>query len=422
MNIIQINNTFSGTGVENVMRNLGTFLEKNNHKVYYIVSSSEKAVNSQIIKVHDLYDFLAEKIKSIDKLFKISLSYGGIPVDDLGNTLLKKVSINLRIFYPISSKRYEKIFTRIYTKLKPDIIHGHNIIIFTLAPIVSAKKLKLPTILTIHGVWPACPIASFMQLKTNKPCNVESWSKCKNYCSLPFINVAYYMRKLRQKLIANTDMFVAVSNYVKKKLCKFGYPSEKITVIHNGIDTNIFKPISNEYENYVLHIGRLSLYKGSHIVLALAKRMYKKYPQIKFIFVGRVSKSLVYIAKKLRNMIILGWVSLERLIDLYSKSLCVLVPSVRYEPFPLVVLEAMSCGAPVIASNRGGIPEAVKHGDNGFLIEPYDISSIEKYILYLYDNPPERRRLGRNARNTVVSRFSLKIMGEKYLSVYKQFL
>ncbi|GBD05343.1 N-acetyl-alpha-D-glucosaminyl L-malate synthase [bacterium HR20] len=101
--------------------------------------------------------------------------------------------------------------------------------------------------------------------------------------------------------------------------------------------------------------------------------------------------------------------------ELLSAADIFLLPS-QNESFGLAALEAMSCGVPVVASNVGGIPEVVSHGENGYLAEPGDIDRMARYCIELASNGKKWHRFSQAARNAAVERFSI----ERIIPLYEE--
>lgn len=420
MKILQINNKFSGAGAENVMKTLGKGLSEKGYKVYYAVYENVSKERAFIIKNPS-----TGVVNIINKINRIVQNFKNknFVITNPNKSLMKKISLNLRNFIPLEDLITKRSVSNIIKKIKPDIIHCHNILP-SLAPISVAKLYDIPVIVTLHGYWPVCPLSNCVQIKTNKICNYEDWKLCNRTCAYPFVDVENYMKKLRGFFIKNVDYVVVVSNYVKNKLVSFSYPEHKIIVIHNGIDTDVFKPTNSPLRPKVLHVGRLSYHKGSHIFLGVAKKMREIYPQIEFILIGSgLSRSK---SKQNDNVKYLDWLSASQLINMYSNALCTVVPSIWPEPHPLITLESMACKTPVIGSKLAGIKESIIDGKTGFLIETEDeetmINEISKKIIYFYENKKERIKMGENARLWVKKKFSKENMINQYIRIYKRVL
>lgn len=416
MRVLQVNDKFYGAGIENVMRNLGKCLRDRGIETYYATYENVKKDN--VFKIKNPINMLATMIYKLDKLK--SEKKGELAFHDPNKTLTKILSLNLREFIPMHDPVTEKSFQQIIKKVRPHVVHFHNVLP-SLSPIKVAKRNAIPTIASINNYWPICPLSNRMQIKTNKICDEKNWRACNKMCAFSFINVERYMKKLRDFIDKNVDCLIPASNYVKDRLVEYLYPEDRIVTIHNGIDTNIFKPISQSVDPLVIHIGRLSRHKGSHIFFRVAKELKKINPNIKFLLIG---SGLNWRSPKIQNIEYLGRISTFKLIGYYSNALCVVIPSIWPEPHPLVTLEAMACSTPVIGSKIAGIEESIIDKKTGYLIdlnnEEKMVKDIAEKIIYLYENKYIRINLGENARKIIKNKFSLQKMTREYIRVYEK--
>jgi len=128
----------------------------------------------------------------------------------------------------------------------------------------------------------------------------------------------------------------------------------------------------------------------------------------------------------------LGPVPDRELPALYRQAVALALPSVQHtcygrairvsELLGLVALEAMASGTPVVCSHLGGLPEIVQHGVTGFLVEPGDVAELRERLAELLGNPALAARLGRNARELVLARFTWRACAERCLAAYAELL
>jgi glycosyltransferase involved in cell wall biosynthesis len=209
---------------------------------------------------------------------------------------------------------------------------------------------------------------------------------------------------------------------------------QKIHVIPNGIDAEMFDGIDYdtafldkyalEKGSFLVYMGRLASLKGVHYLIEAFKNIKKEYEKLKLVIAGtgEFETHLRKIASGITDVFFVGYVGsimIKKL--LYENCLAVVVPSVL-ETFPMVILEAMACSTPVIASNVGGIPSLVEHGKNGFLVEAGDVRGLETYIKVLCENPNLGRNMGAIGRELVEKRFTAKKMAKHTLRVYESLL
>jgi glycosyltransferase involved in cell wall biosynthesis len=209
---------------------------------------------------------------------------------------------------------------------------------------------------------------------------------------------------------------------------------DKVCIIPNGIDPEIFDNIdcddafldryTLEKDNFVLYMGRLYSLKGIHYLIKAFQNLKKRHKLLKLVIAGKgeFEPYLRKIAQGTNDIIFIGYVdSIMVKKALYENCLTVVVPSM-YETFPMVVLEAMVCSKPVIASNVGGIRLMVKDGRNGFLVKPGDTKGIETSIRRLCEDPELSRKMGNIGRRLVEEEFSVDEMVNSTLKVYESLL
>jgi glycosyltransferase involved in cell wall biosynthesis len=235
-----------------------------------------------------------------------------------------------------------------------------------------------------------------------------------------------------------SDRIFAVSEKTKKDYVEQNQISaEKISVIYNGVDSNKFHPeVSRELirEKYslgdsliILTVGSGIVLKGCIFVLFAIKEILKVYPNLKLMMVGidpNHKERMINIAKKLgvqNSIIVINRIPNNQLPYYFSASDIVVVPSL-FENFPVVILEAMSSGKPVVASRVGGIPEAIKENETGLLFDPGNVSQMTEKIFYLLSDLELRRKLGEAGRRLVEKRFDWKIIGRTYQREFEKLL
>lgn len=183
--------------------------------------------------------------------------------------------------------------------------------------------------------------------------------------------------------------------------------------IYHGIDLEEFQLDLNK-EDYMLHLGAICERKGSHLAVQVALQTKKR-----LILAGKIDKNdrgyyQEHIEPYLEPDFIeyVGEVGGQRRINLFRKAQVLLFPSIWDEPFGLVMLEAMSCGTPVIAFKSGSVPEVIRDGKTGFIVRDLDaMCNATDAIHTIY---------GVYCREYVNQYFSLKHMLDNYESLYQR--
>jgi glycosyltransferase involved in cell wall biosynthesis len=174
------------------------------------------------------------------------------------------------------------------------------------------------------------------------------------------------------------DVYIALSEFARRKFIEGGLPAERIVVKSNFVAPG--PGAGDGRGGYALFAGRLSEEKGVRL-LAKAWEVLGDLPLL--VAGDGPLKSVVWPA----GVTTLGKVSQSRVLELMREARVLLFPSICYECAPMTVLEAFSCGLPVIASNLGSVPEFVTHGRNGLLFRPGDSEDLVRQVRWAFDHP-----------------------------------
>ena len=220
------------------------------------------------------------------------------------------------------------------------------------------------------------------------------------------------LARLVKWILSTADWLLTLSESSKRELVNIGLPEKKIDVYTYWINQNTFKPIDKKLAKrqlnwrgkfIVFFVGRLVEVKGVRELLNAAE-ITKEGIFYVLAGSGKLEKEVEAFAKRQKNLIFLGRVEHQKLPRYYSAADIVIVPSTHEEGFGRVILEALSCGTPVIGARRGAIPEALDESV-GRLIEVTP-ESIKKTVEYFYAHPEELQKLAKNARKYAEERFS----------------
>jgi glycosyltransferase involved in cell wall biosynthesis len=267
-------------------------------------------------------------------------------------------------------------------KIKFDVIFATWAYPDGFAAALIAKLLKKPLIIKVHGT----DINEFTQ---------------------------YYLRRtMIIYALSQADKVIAVSKALKQKIITLGIPESHIEVIFNGIDTNKFKPLSQIRireklnlpldKRIVLFVGYLKPVKGLNYLLdAFSLLVSKKNAPLSLFIVGEgESKQNLLVQVKERDIAdsveFVGAKPHEE-IPLWMNACDVFcLPSLN-EGLPNVVLEALACGKPVVATNVGGIPEIIENGECGLLVPPGNSTELANAIYAVinksFNSPKLRSRV-----------------------------
>jgi glycosyltransferase involved in cell wall biosynthesis len=235
---------------------------------------------------------------------------------------------------------------------------------------------------------------------------------------------------IERRLFSVSRGITAVSQPVADKIqqrlnCEGGC----VRVMWNGVDHIFFSP-SGEVQadpNNLLFVGRLAPGKGLRELILAFKLVVTRAPGARLSIIGDgplrdMTAALIRKNGLEDHVNLIGHVnSREEIRAHYRRAWGLIMPSL-HEGLPGVLLEAMACGTPVIATRVGGIPEVVRDEVNGILIPPGDADAIAGAACHLIRNADLRGRLGEAARGTIEKQFPWQIIGENYLSLYSDIL
>ena len=251
-----------------------------------------------------------------------------------------------------------------------------------------------------------------------------------------------YNLSLEQKIYTPDRHFIAISHGIKKELIKhFGIPAENISIIYHGVDIKSFCPFSEatdgasirqrirqemgfkEDDIVFLHVGALNTRKGLFKTLEVLKILRDNgFEKVKFLAVGQGDQNRLN--KTIRKLGIGDRVQLvshsKQVRDFYWASDLFFFPT-YYEPFGLVILEAMACGLPVATTTCAGAAELIEDRTSGILYErDTPAKEIVDQLNYFLKNPEQMKMMGEKARAIAVEH-SWQQVGQSYRSFYSRY-
>ncbi|MFC1521359.1 glycosyltransferase family 4 protein [Elusimicrobiota bacterium] len=308
------------------------------------------------------------------------------------------------------SKEYEEFLGH----ANPDIVHVHNMHYFSKPHAVILQEIcsrrGVPLVLTAHNSWD----------------------------DILFVDVTTHIKWTRT---------IAVSHFIKKELVGTGFDDQNITVVHHGIDLDIFKPNSKlgpTYEKHpqlkgrkvIFHPARMGMGKGCDISIKAMRMIKEQFPDALLVLAGTKNiidwgatqqREIAYFVDlvklfHLQNHCYINSFSLEEMPGLYNAADVIIYPSSAPEPFGLAMLESMATAKPIIVTKVGGMPEVIQDRINGHVIPRRDFDVLASRTIELLGNPRLRKRFGTTGRQIAQSQYTKEIMTKNTLAVYQQVL
>lgn len=306
-----------------------------------------------------------------------------------------------------------------------DIIHSHTWYTH-LAGCLLQQLYGAPLVLTTHSLEPQRP---WKAEQLGRAYEVTQW--------------------LERTAYSQAQGVIAVSEAMKEDVQRlYGVSPDKVIVIHNGIDPEVYQPTENTdvlskygidpQRPFVLFVGRISRQKGLGHLLAAAPHIMKDVQLVLCAGAAdtdRLSAEIKTQVGELKGSRDVIWIKAmlprEELVPLYSHAAVFVCPSV-YEPFGLINLEAMACGTPVVASAVGGIPDVVLDGETGYLVplgssKPQELPpgdaqlfshELAARINAVLEDPARAERMGKAGRARVLAHFTWSVVARRTFDFY----
>lgn len=321
------------------------------------------------------------------------------------------IAERIGIPYPILSIGAYKKFSDIIKKCDIVHAHGHPYMSSYLASKVATRYDK-PFVLTQHNTF----------------IDYQSWLNLFEHLNDHIIG---------KFVLREAEKVIVVSRKTLDYVLKIGVDRSKTSVMYNGVDTDFFHPMSQkksrsklglpEDKQLVLTVRRLVFKNGLDTFIEAASILTQDFPDLLFIIIGTgPNRSLI--EKRIRelqihnNVRLVGFIPESMLPLYYNAADCFVIPSSSGEGLPLVLLEAMACGLPVVATSVGGIPEIIEEMKNGVLIPPKDSEALARQISIFLLNKHQGLIIGKEARRIVEKRFTWEVNVRKLQAIYEELL
>jgi glycosyltransferase involved in cell wall biosynthesis len=310
---------------------------------------------------------------------------------------------------------------RIIEQEKPDIIHAHGWILYSVLPL--RKKYGIPIVATLHGYGYFCPRTNLV--RGNSICHDPSLSNCIQ-CTRGDYGIirslaAYQGISVNKNRLKSVDRFIATSSFVKDShLRHLRLEDQDVLVI-----PNFYKPDTGSGEksavnppaDFILFVGTLAPYKGLDLLIEAYRKLDTP---TKMLVMGY--RYLNYLYQSTDNMIVVTNVPHDNVMQAISKCRFAVLPSICPDAFPLVTLEAMSEGKAVIASDIGSFGEIVVNDRTGILVRPNDSDKLAEAMSCLLQKPELAAKMGEYGYRRFVENYTPNIVIPKIIDMYKSLI
>jgi glycosyltransferase involved in cell wall biosynthesis len=302
----------------------------------------------------------------------------------------------------------------------PDVVHVHNTF-----PLVSPSlywacaELNVPVVQTLHNFRLVCPQAMF--LREGKVCESclgrTPWPAVVHACyrsSRAQTSVLVGMLAVHKALHTfdrKVSRYIALSEFSREKFIEAGLRSDRIVVKPNFVENE--RHSESGVRRGFLFVGRLSPEKGIEVL----GEAWRTRSEMSLRVAGTGDLGAALGAQE--DVVMLGNLSSEQVKDEMKVALALVLPSICFENFPLVLVEAFASGLPVIASRIGALAELVEHGVTGLLFTPGDATDLAQKLRWAHAHPNEMAAMGRNARAVYQRRYTPEINLSQLTAIYR---
>lgn len=303
---------------------------------------------------------------------------------------------------------------------RPDVVHVHNTFPLISPSIYAAcTQAGVPVVQTLHNFRLLCPQAMF--LREGRVCE-----DCLGH--LPWRAAArgcYRDSRLQSSVLAGMlaahhtlgtwqrgiTRYIALNDFCRDKFIAGGLPAKRISVKPNFVD---FEAPGEESRHGFLFVGRLSPEKGLTVLSQAVCMM----DHVELRIAGSGPQAAVL--EGLHGVEMLGALARPQVQEEMRCASAIVVPSIWYETFGLVVIEAYASGTPVIASRLGSLAELVRDGETGLLFEPGDPAALAACLRWAQAHPYEMAVMGRRARARYEAEFTGERNYRQLMTIYQQ--
>ncbi len=323
-----------------------------------------------------------------------------IHMHDRGGSKVKRFSF----FKTFKNSEVLKLFEQAVREYRPDAIHFHHTMYLSGELIFAAKRLGIPVVITIHDFWFLCHKLHLVDWRETQCGGPSAGIKCAfcfffaNQGLLGWFNAVLggiplvYRTRYHLNVLRSADFLVTPAAFVRQILKQYLGGGKKIRHIPYGISTSdIFSSPSIRSDNIRFgYLGTIKRHKGIHVLIEAFNELVHEKASLDIY--GNTGSDAAYyrdLIKSCQN----GRITFKgaydnRDVGRVLKDIDVLiVPSIWRETGPMVVLEALANGVPVIASNVGGMSELIQDGGNGFLFETGNPRSLLRCIRNILEMP-----------------------------------
>lgn len=307
---------------------------------------------------------------------------------------------------------------------KPDVVNIQNVYpLISAGAFEAAGRLGIPIVFRCANYRMFCP--SGLLLSHGRICERcvkggQHWCALRNCEDSLAKSVGYSLRnawtRMTGAITRNTTLYVVPSAFQREKFADWGIPRDRLAVIPNLVEpAELLLSAADTTGAYVGYAGRVSREKGVDVLLDAMRTL----DGVPCRIAGDFHSMPHLAADPPAGVVFLGPLARDGMRAFYGASRMLVVPSLCYETFGLVIAEAMLQGRPVIGSRVGAIPEVIDDGRTGLLFEPGNAAELAEKIRFLWREPGLCREMGLAGRRKVLEDYNPELFYQRLIQTYE---
>jgi len=287
---------------------------------------------------------------------------------------------------------------------RPDYAHFHNTFpLLSPAVYYAARRERVPVVQTLHNYRLLCPNA--MLFRDGRPCNdcvgrLVAWPGVRHQCyrhsagASAGVAVLLGVHRMLRTWRDSVDIYVTMTPFGRDRFVEAGFAADQIVVKPHFLDPD---PGLGAAGPHVLYVGRLSEEKGIRVLLD-AWDLLGTAPPLRILGDGPLAPLVRERAARHGGIEVLGWRPVDEVLEAMKRARLLVVPSIWYETFGLVIIQAFATGLPVLASDLGAMASLIQHGENGLRFRAGDPADLARQVRWAISRPAELAAIRSRAR------------------------
>jgi glycosyltransferase involved in cell wall biosynthesis len=342
-------------------------------------------------------------------------------------SLMEKASLSWRTSW---SQRSNRELGDILARESPDVVHFHNTFpLISPSAYYTCQAAGVPVVQTLHNYRLLCPSGNLFR-------DGHVCEECVSHSPLrSIVHGCYHDSRLASAAVAgmltvhrllNTwaeqvDLFLVCTEFARRKFIDKGFDEARIRVKPNFLAPDPGTRLGRG--KTALYVGRLSQEKGPQLLPVAWSKLVEAIP-LEIVGEGPLHTSLEADCARfgLRRVHFSGWLCAPQAIARLHAARFLVVPSICYEGFPMVIAEAYACGVPVIATGHGGLAEIVRDGCTGLHFAPGNADDLAAKVAWAWRHPLEMEMMGWSARMEFAKKYNASAAIKSLESAYESVL